>query len=117
MSRNDVAPRTTLTLALRFSSVGAGMTRLAPWLLAVVTALAACSAKPKMMPAGDLWTTANEAYDIEAYELAIERYKMLLDQYPFSENAEEAELRIGYAYFLAGRYDEAMAERDGDDEG
>jgi outer membrane protein assembly factor BamD len=85
------------------------MTRLAPWLLAVVTALAACSAKPKMMPAGDLWTTANEAYDIEAYELAIERYKMLLDQYPFSENAEEAELRIGYAYFLAGRYDEAMA--------
>jgi outer membrane protein assembly factor BamD len=85
------------------------MSRLAPWVLIVVAALAACSAKKKMEPAGDLWTTANEAYDIEAYDLAVERYKMLLDQYPFNENAEEAELRIGYAYFLAGRYDEAMA--------
>jgi outer membrane protein assembly factor BamD len=85
------------------------MRRIAPWLLAALTALAACSGRQKMQPANDLWAEANEAYDVEAYELAVEQYKKLLDQYPFDENAEEAELRIGYAYFLAGRYDEAVA--------
>lgn len=84
------------------------MRRLAPWLLVAFAALAACSAKPKMVPSGDLWKDANEAYDLESYELAVEQYKMLLDQYPFDANAEEAELRIGYAYFLAERYDEAL---------
>jgi outer membrane protein assembly factor BamD len=75
----------------------------------VAVVLAACAGKQKMVPAPELWETANEAYDDEAYDLAIERYKKLLDQYPFDNNAEEAELRIGYAYFLAGRYDEAVA--------
>jgi outer membrane protein assembly factor BamD len=78
-------------------------------LLVVAAALAACAAKQKMVPAPELWQTANEAYDGEAYDLAIEQYKKLLDQYPFDSNAEEAELKIGYAYFLAGRYDEAVA--------
>jgi outer membrane protein assembly factor BamD len=77
--------------------------------MAALVALAGCSAKPVMVPAPELWQAANEAYDIEAYDLAIEQYKKLLDQYPFDSNAEEAELRIGYAYFLAGRYDEATA--------
>src|SRR5262245_5447801 len=85
------------------------MRRIRPWLLAVVALCAACAAKQKMVPAPELWETANEAYDEEAYDLAIERYKKLLDQYPFDKNAEEAELRIGYAYFLAGRYEEAVA--------
>jgi len=85
------------------------MRRFGPWLLVGVVALAACAAKQKMVPAPELWETANEAYDTEAYDLAIERYKKLLDQYPFDSNAEEAELKIGYAYFLAGRYDEAVA--------
>jgi outer membrane protein assembly factor BamD len=85
------------------------MRRWRPWVLVVIVALGACSAKQKMVPAPELWQTANEAYDIEAYDLAIENYKKLLDQYPFDSNAEEAELRIGYAYFLAGRYDEAIA--------
>lgn len=85
------------------------MRRIRPWLLAVVALCAGCAAKPKMLPAPELWQTANEAYDEEAYDLAIERYKKLLDQYPFDANAEEAELKIGYAYFLAGRYDEAVA--------
>jgi outer membrane protein assembly factor BamD len=79
------------------------------WVLLVAVACAACAAKQKMVPAPELWQTANEAYDDEAYDLAIERYKKLLDQYPFDNNAEEAELKIGYAYFLAGRYDEAVA--------
>jgi outer membrane protein assembly factor BamD len=85
------------------------MQRLRPWVLVIVAALAACAGKSKMVPAPELWETANEAYDEEAYDLAIEHYKKLLDQYPFDANAEEAELRIGYAYFLAGRYDEAVA--------
>jgi outer membrane protein assembly factor BamD len=75
----------------------------------VAAVLVGCSAKPAMVPAPELWANANEAYDIEAYDYAIEQYKKLLDQYPFDPNAEEAELRIGYAYFLAGRYEEAAA--------
>ncbi|HWP66712.1 MAG TPA: outer membrane protein assembly factor BamD [Candidatus Limnocylindria bacterium] len=85
------------------------MAGLRPWVLAIAVACAACAAKPKMVPAPELWETANQAYDDQAYDLAIERYKKLLDQYPFDANAEEAELRIGYAYFLAGRYEEAVA--------
>ena len=85
------------------------MRRIRPWLLVLAAACAACAAKSKMVPAPELWQTANEAYDDEAYDLAIDRYKKLLDQYPFDSNAEEAELKIGYAYFLAGRYDEAVA--------
>jgi len=85
------------------------MRRLRPWVLVIAVACAACAAKSKMIPAPELWETANEAYDEEAYDLAIEHYKKLLDQYPFDSHAEEAELRIGYAYFLAGRYDEAVA--------
>jgi outer membrane protein assembly factor BamD len=82
---------------------------LRPWLLVALAILAACSGKQKMVPAPELWQSANEAYDGEAYDLAIDQYKKLLDQYPFDSNAEEAELKIGYAYFLAGRYDEAIA--------
>ena len=79
------------------------------WLLVAALLASACSPKQKMRPAGDLWQDANEAYNADAYELAIENYKKLLDQYPFDDRAEEAELRIAYAYFYAERYEEATA--------
>ena len=45
----------------------------------------------------------------EAYDIAVQNYKALLDQYPFDPNAEEAELKIAEAYFNAERYPEAIA--------
>jgi outer membrane protein assembly factor BamD len=77
--------------------------------LAAGLAVAGCSSKRKIAPPDKLWSTANEAYDTGAYEVAIENYKALLDQHPFDPNAEEAELRIAQSYYNANRYPEAIA--------
>jgi outer membrane protein assembly factor BamD len=77
--------------------------------LAAVLLLVACAGKPPQPPPGELWSEANEAFEDEAYQLAIERYKAFLDNYPFDENAEDAELRIARSYYLAARYPEAIA--------
>jgi len=80
-------------------------------LVATVAAgiLAGCSGKKPVLPADQLWTEGNAAYDDEAYDYAIQKYKALLDQYPFDPNAEEAELKIANAYYAAERYPEAIA--------
>jgi outer membrane protein assembly factor BamD len=44
-----------------------------------------------------------------AYPLAIESYRELLDQHPFSEHTEEAELRIGVAHYENNACPEAIA--------
>ena len=68
-----------------------------------------CSGKKPIVPADTLWTEANDAYNDEAYDLAIQKYKALLDQYPFDPHAEEAELKIAQAYYAADRHAEAIA--------
>jgi outer membrane protein assembly factor BamD len=77
--------------------------------LALVFAVAGCATKKKLVPPDKLWAEGNEAFQNEAWEIAVERYKALLDQHPFDPNAEEAELKIGQAHYLAGRYAEAIA--------
>lgn len=78
-------------------------------LLAIAVLAAACAGKRPVVPADQLWTDANRAYEDEAWQLAIERYKALLDQHPFDEHAEDAELRIARAYYLAQNFTEAIA--------
>jgi outer membrane protein assembly factor BamD len=77
--------------------------------LLAVTLLAACAAKKPVIPAGTLWEEGNAAMNDGAYELAVDKYKALLDQYPFDENAEQAELKIAQAYYYSERYPEAIA--------
>jgi outer membrane protein assembly factor BamD len=77
--------------------------------MAGLALLAACAGKRPVIPADQLWTEANAAYDDEAYDFAIQKYKALLDQYPFDPHAEEAELKIAQAYYAAQRYPEAIA--------
>lgn len=72
-------------------------------------ALLGCAARRPQIPAETLWAEGNQAMEDEAWDLAIQRYKALLDQYPFDPNAEQAELRIAQAYYAAGRYPEAIA--------
>jgi outer membrane protein assembly factor BamD len=71
--------------------------------------LGGCAGKKPVIPSGTLWEEANAAYDDEAYDYAVQRYKALLDQYPFDKNAEEAELKIAQAYYQSERYAEAIA--------
>ena len=69
----------------------------------------ACSNKKPVIPADKLWAEGNQAYEDEAYELAIQRYKALLDQHPFDPNAEEAELKVAQSYYQNRKYAEAIS--------
>jgi outer membrane protein assembly factor BamD len=77
--------------------------------LLLVLVVVGCSGKKKVVPPEKLWSEANSAYKDEAYELAAERYKQLLDQHPFDPNAEEAELKLALSHYFSQRYAEAIA--------
>ena len=96
-----------------------------PVLLALVAALAgACSTTPDQPDFEDL-PPANELYDDGVRKLggewwlyifprvdyagAIENFQSIIDNYPYSEYAVKAELRIADAYFDDGRYEEALS--------
>jgi outer membrane protein assembly factor BamD len=77
--------------------------------LVALLLVVACSTKKPVIPPDKLWNEGNDAFKDEAYEVAVERFKMLLDQHPFDPNAEEAELKIAQAHYFAQRYPEAIA--------
>jgi outer membrane protein assembly factor BamD len=77
--------------------------------VAALLLVAGCSTKKRVIPPDKLWSEANQAFSDEAYELAVDRYKALLDQHPFDANAEEAELKIAESHYFATRYAEAIA--------
>jgi outer membrane protein assembly factor BamD len=77
-------------------------------LLAIlVVPLAGCSAK-KHLNEDQYFEVANEDYRSGALTLSIQEFQELLDQYPFSQYNEEAELKIAHAHYLAGEYIEAV---------
>jgi outer membrane protein assembly factor BamD len=73
-----------------------------------LAALAACSGQRRLSH-DEYYREAAAAFADENYPVAITRYKELLDQHPFSEHAEEAELRIAQGYYRKGSYAEAIA--------
>ena len=66
-----------------------------------------CAAK-KHLTADQYFQQANDNFRNEAYTVAVEEFHELLDQYPFSEYNEEAELKIAHAQYLNGSYLEAI---------
>ena len=74
---------------------------------AVALALAGCSSQ-KQQSSAEYFAAANDSFRTGALEAAIDQYHDLLDQHPFSEHSEEAELKIAHAYYLAGAYPEAV---------
>jgi outer membrane protein assembly factor BamD len=76
------------------------------WVL-VIAAVSGCAAK-KHLTADQYFNDATENFRSGALTLAIDQYHELLDQYPFSEYNEEAELKIAHAHYLAGNYPEAI---------
>src|SRR5260370_23856810 len=51
-------------------------------------------------PSGEnYYVKATQEYTSHFYQPAIDDYQKLIDQYPFSPYAEEAEMSIGFAYY------------------
>ncbi len=81
--------------------------KISPYLVCVAVLIAGCSAKPSRS-AEEYFREATSNFKSGALNLAIEDYRELLDQHPFSEYTEEAELKIAHAHYLDGSYAEAV---------
>jgi outer membrane protein assembly factor BamD len=69
--------------------------------------LAGCAARKP--PSGEnYYVRATNEYTQHFYQPAIADYQKLIDQYPFSPYAEEAELNIGLAHYKSHNYAEAI---------
>jgi outer membrane protein assembly factor BamD len=80
-------------------------TRVAAVLIAL--GLLGCAAK-KHLTADQYFREASDNFRHGAFMLAIDQFHELLDQHPFSQYNEEAEIRIAHAHYLLGRYTEAI---------
>ncbi|MBI4514682.1 MAG: outer membrane protein assembly factor BamD [Deltaproteobacteria bacterium] len=76
--------------------------------LIAATALMGCGAK-KRLSADEYFSKATKDFEDGSYQLAIEQYREMLDQYPFTEHGEEAELKIAHGHYLGGNLAEALA--------
>ncbi|HYB97999.1 MAG TPA: outer membrane protein assembly factor BamD [Candidatus Limnocylindrales bacterium] len=76
-------------------------------LLATAGTLSACGAGP-VRPEDELYREASLAFEEESYNSAIEDYKKMLEEYPFSDKAETAGFNIAYAYYVTEKYPEAI---------
>jgi outer membrane protein assembly factor BamD len=69
--------------------------------------LVGCSTRK--LPTGEnYYVKATQEYSQHFYEPAIDDYQKLIDEYPFSPFAEEAELNIGLSYYKSHNYAEAI---------
>ena len=73
----------------------------------VLATFAGCATK-KHLSEDEYFGNATEHFRGGALTLAIDEYHELLDQYPFSEHNEEAEIKIAHAHYLAENYPEAI---------
>jgi outer membrane protein assembly factor BamD len=81
----------------------------------VATITAACAlltavgCTTRNAPTGEnYYVQATQEYSQHYYKPAIDDYQKLIDEYPFSPFAEEAELNIGLAYYKSHDYAEAI---------
>jgi outer membrane protein assembly factor BamD len=82
------------------------------WTLAFISTLlpvlvSACATRKQ--PSGEnYYVQATKEYNAHFYQPAIDDYQKLIDEYPFSPYAEEAELNIGLAYYKEHDYAESI---------
>jgi outer membrane protein assembly factor BamD len=67
-----------------------------------------CSTRNSPPSGENYYVKATREYAGHYYEPAIDDYQKLIDEYPFSPYAEEAELNIGLAYYKSHNYAEAI---------
>jgi len=78
------------------------------WVMVALLGTAGCAAK-KPGSADEYFSTASQLLRQGSYTQAVENYRNMLDEYPFSEYSEEAELKIGVAHYKNGSCPEATA--------
>ncbi|HUY29344.1 MAG TPA: outer membrane protein assembly factor BamD [Candidatus Binataceae bacterium] len=88
------------------------MRRLAAIILAVSIATAAGCALKKPPTGEDYYQQAQLNFAQAEYNPAIENYQLLIDHFPFSPYAEDAEMKIGLAYYKMQDYAEAVSALD-----
>lgn len=88
------------------------MRRLLAIALAVFMAATAGCALKKPPTGEDYYQQGQLDFANGEYKPAIENYQLLIDHFPFSPYAEEAELKIGLAYYKQQDYAEAVASLD-----
>lgn len=77
----------------------------------VLLSATACSLRKK--PSGeDYYSQAQLDFATKEYKAAIENYQEVIDKYPFSPYAEDAEMKIGLAYYQQKEYAEAIGSLD-----
>lgn len=79
-----------------------------PWLAGALVCLTWACGSPAIRPENELFREGSLAFEEESYSSAIEDYKVMLEQYPFSDKAEIASLNIAHAYFLTGEFSKAI---------
>lgn len=83
---------------------------LTSWFLILILTFTGCSAsflKTVVSPSRNLYDLANEAYDLEFYDEAIEHYTQFLDANPRSSLATPAKLNLGMSYYYTQDYQKA----------
>ena len=76
-----------------------------------VSALAACSLR-KAPTGEDYYQQGQLNFTQHEFNAAIENYQKLIDYFPFSPYEEDAEMKIGLAYFEMAQYAEAVSSLD-----
>lgn len=84
------------------------MKRGAAILFACAFLAAAGCAEQKQPSSENYYVKATQEYTQHFYKPAIDDYQKLIDEYPFSPYAEEAELNIGLAYYKDHSYAESV---------
>jgi outer membrane protein assembly factor BamD len=77
-------------------------------LLLFACGLAACSSQ-QILTDSQYSQRATTAMKEGSYDIAIDNYQKLLEEYPFSDYSEEAQLKIGEAQYQNKQYAEAIA--------
>lgn len=72
-----------------------------------VTAMG-CSAR-KPVSSEDYYALAQLDFANGSYDEAINNYQILIDRYPFSPYAQDAEMKVGMAHYKMGQYAQAIA--------
>ncbi|HTT75388.1 MAG TPA: outer membrane protein assembly factor BamD [Candidatus Binataceae bacterium] len=84
------------------------MKRAAALLLACALTVTAGCATRKPPNGENYYVQATQEYSQHFYQASVDDYQKLIDEYPFSPYAEEAELNIGLAYYKMHNYPEAI---------